>query len=45
LDGVVDGKVRVVSGGRVDEVPISTIEKARIVFEFGLSGRTDKSKH
>ena len=35
LDGVADGQVRVVDGKRTHEVPLSSIESARLVFEFG----------
>jgi ribosome maturation factor RimP len=35
LGDVVDGKLRVVDGGRTHEVPLSAIESARLVFEFG----------
>jgi ribosome maturation factor RimP len=34
LDGVVDGKVRVVSSGHIYDVPFSIIDSARLVFEF-----------
>jgi ribosome maturation factor RimP len=47
LAGVVDGKVRVVEGERTHEVPLSVVERARLVFEFGASAgsRTHKRKH
>jgi ribosome maturation factor RimP len=40
LDGVVEGRVRVVDGHGTHEIPLSSIESARLVFEFG-SGRVD----
>lgn len=39
LDGVAEGKVRVVEGQRNVEVSLSTIESAHLVFEFGAPGR------
>jgi len=45
LDGIADGRVRVVEGGRTREVPLASVERARLVFEFGSSGRTDRKKH
>jgi ribosome maturation factor RimP len=45
LEGVADGRVRVREGGRTHEVPLSSIEGARLVFEFGSSGREHKRKH
>ncbi len=45
LDGVADGRVRVVESGHTREVPLAIVERARLVFEFGSSGRTDKRKH
>lgn len=38
LDGVVDGRVRVIDGHRTHEIPLSSVETARLVFEFGSSG-------
>jgi ribosome maturation factor RimP len=35
LDGVADGRVRVADGTRTHELPLSSIESARLVFEFG----------
>ncbi len=35
LDGVADGKVYVLEGKRRHEVPLSMVESARLVFEFG----------
>jgi ribosome maturation factor RimP len=35
LGGVLDGKVRVAEGERNHEVPLASIESARLVFEFG----------
>jgi ribosome maturation factor RimP len=37
LEGVVDGKVRVREGKRTHEFPLSLVESARLVFEFGAS--------
>jgi ribosome maturation factor RimP len=37
LDGVTEGRVRVVDGHRTHEIPLSDIESARLVFEFGSS--------
>jgi len=52
LRGVVDGKVRIEhigSDGWIDEVPIETIKKSRLLFEFGRAleseRRTGKPKH
>jgi len=46
LDGVRSGQVRVKEGSRVHEVPVSSIDTARLVFEFGASGgREHKKKH
>jgi ribosome maturation factor RimP len=45
LEGVQDGKVRVKEGARIHEVPLSSIESARLVFEFGASGKEHKRKH
>jgi ribosome maturation factor RimP len=45
LDGIADGRVRVVESGHTREVPLAIVERARLVFEFGSSGRTDKRKH
>jgi ribosome maturation factor RimP len=44
LDGVCEGNVRVVLGARTHQVPLSSVESARLVFEFGSSGK-DKRKH
>jgi ribosome maturation factor RimP len=38
LDGVADGRVRVIEGDRIHEIPLSSVETARLVFEFGSSG-------
>jgi ribosome maturation factor RimP len=40
LDGVADGLLRVIDGKRAHEIPLATIESARLVFEFGSSGAT-----
>jgi ribosome maturation factor RimP len=46
IEGVVDGRVRVVDGKRTHELPLSSIESARLVFEFGSGGRdTQQRKH
>jgi ribosome maturation factor RimP len=45
LDGVAEGRVRVVDGDRSREVPLSNVERARLVFEFGSSGKNPKRKH
>jgi ribosome maturation factor RimP len=46
LDGVQGGAVRVKEGSRVHEAPLSSVESARLVFEFGASsGREHKKKH
>ena len=45
LDGVQGGTVRVKEGSRVHEAPLSSIESARLVFEFGASGKEHKRKH
>jgi ribosome maturation factor RimP len=45
LDGVVDGKVRFVSGKETREVALSSIDSARLVFEFGSSGKASHKKH
>jgi ribosome maturation factor RimP len=43
LEGVADAKVRVAEGERRHEVPISNVESARLVFEFGRN--TQLSRH
>jgi ribosome maturation factor RimP len=46
LGGIAEGQVRVVEGQRTHEIPLSSIEGARLVFEFGPSGRdTQQRKH
>jgi ribosome maturation factor RimP len=45
LDGMTDGRVRVVDGHRTHEIPLASIESARLVFEFGSSGRESQRKH
>lgn len=46
LDGVADGRVRVIEGHRTHEIPLSSIETARLVFEFGSSGsESQQRKH
>ncbi|MGH7294425.1 MAG: ribosome maturation factor RimP, partial [Polyangiaceae bacterium] len=45
IEGVHGGKVRVRDGSRVHEAPLDAIESARLVFEFGTSGREHKRKH
>jgi ribosome maturation factor RimP len=38
IDGVTeDGKVRLVDSGRTEEVPLSMVERGRLVFEFGTA--------
>jgi ribosome maturation factor RimP len=44
LEGVADGQVRIVEGNRTREIPFSTIESARLVFEFGSSARDMQQK-
>jgi ribosome maturation factor RimP len=39
LDGVADGKVRIALGGVTREVPLSSVDSARLVFEFGSHGK------
>jgi ribosome maturation factor RimP len=46
LEGFRDGQVRVLEGKRAHELPLSSIESARLVFEFGSSGKdTQQRKH
>jgi ribosome maturation factor RimP len=44
LDGVHEGKLHVVDGARTFEVPLSTIDSARLVFEFGASPPPGQAK-
>jgi ribosome maturation factor RimP len=44
LEGISAGNVRVALGTQTREVPLSLVESARLVFEFGSSGK-DKRKH
>ena len=44
LDGATEQAVRVLFDGRVLDVPLASVESARLVFEFGSSGR-DRKKH
>jgi ribosome maturation factor RimP len=44
LDGVENGLVRVVEGKRTHEIPLASIESARLVFEFGSSGRESQQR-
>ena len=44
LEGATEQTVRVHSDGRALEVPLASLESARLVFEFGSSGR-DRKKH
>ena len=37
LDGLEDGRVRVIEGHRLHQIPLSSVETARLVFEFGSS--------
>ncbi len=39
LAGVVEGKLRIADGERIHEVPLASIEAARLVFEFGPRGK------
>ncbi|HSY23606.1 MAG TPA: hypothetical protein VK841_15875, partial [Polyangiaceae bacterium] len=39
LVGMVDGKVRIADGARTHDVPLASIESARLVFEFGPRGK------
>jgi ribosome maturation factor RimP len=39
LTGFIDGKVRVEDSGRTRDVPLASIESARLVFEFGPRGK------
>jgi ribosome maturation factor RimP len=45
LGGVAQGCVRVLDGEDSREVPLSNVERARLVFEFGSSGKIQKRKH
>ena len=47
LEGISEGQVRIAVGARTQAIPRSSIESARLVFEFGSSGRDsrDKRKH
>ena len=44
LEGIADGRVRVVDGKRTHEIPFSNVENARLVFEFGSSGREPQQR-
>ena len=44
LSGIEDGRVRVVDGKRTHEIPFSSIEAARLVFEFGSSGKEPQQR-
>jgi ribosome maturation factor RimP len=37
IEGVIDGNVHVMDGGRTHQVPLAEIESARLVFEFGAA--------
>jgi ribosome maturation factor RimP len=39
LDGITDGKVRIAVGAFTHEVPLSSVESARLVFEFGSNSK------
>jgi ribosome maturation factor RimP len=39
LEGIADGKVRVALGTHVRDVPLSSVDSARLVFEFGSKQR------
>jgi ribosome maturation factor RimP len=43
IDGVANGCVRVTEGSRTHEIPLSSIESARLVFEFGSRGEHPKA--
>jgi ribosome maturation factor RimP len=45
LAGASGGIVRVTAGKQTHEVPLSLIESARLVFEFGSSGKASHKKH
>jgi ribosome maturation factor RimP len=44
LAGIEEGRVRVVDGKRIHEIPFSSIEAARLVFEFGSSGKESQQR-
>jgi ribosome maturation factor RimP len=44
LDGIEGGHVRVTDGKRTHEIPFSNVEAARLVFEFGSSGREPQQR-
>jgi ribosome maturation factor RimP len=44
IDGVTDGKVRLVDSGRTQEVPLSMVETGRLVFEFGTATRRARQR-
>jgi ribosome maturation factor RimP len=44
LSGIEDGRVRVTDGKRTHEIPFSNVEAARLVFEFGSSGREPQQR-
>jgi ribosome maturation factor RimP len=44
LSGIEDGHVRVVDGKRTHEIPFPSIEAARLVFEFGSSGKEPQQR-
>jgi ribosome maturation factor RimP len=44
LGGIEDGRVRVTDGKRTHEIPFSNVEAARLVFEFGSSGREPQQR-
>jgi ribosome maturation factor RimP len=45
LGGVFGGSLRIAEGARTHEVPLSAVESARLVFEFGSEKRTKQSRH
>jgi ribosome maturation factor RimP len=46
LDGVVEGRVRLLEGKHTHEIPVASIDGARLVFEFGTSSQhRQQSKH
>lgn len=45
IDGVADGRVSVSEGGRTHQVPLSAIERARLVFELHAHPKGAKAGH
>ena len=42
FEGIADGKVCVSLGTGTREVPLSSVESARLVFEFGFGGKDNR---